>query len=46
MLKSHAETDLLLLHAPSVYDFREYAIFYGPVTLGVSRSASSIWRCG
>ena len=25
-------TDLLLLHAPSVYDFREHAILYGPVS--------------
>jgi B12-binding domain/radical SAM domain protein len=25
-------TDLLLLHAPSVYDFRERAILYGPVS--------------
>ena len=24
--------DLLLLHAPSVYDFREHAILYGPVS--------------
>jgi B12-binding domain/radical SAM domain protein len=29
---SHAKTDLLLLHAPSVYDFRERAILYGPVS--------------
>jgi len=29
---SRAETDLLLLHAPSVYDFRERAILYGPVS--------------
>ncbi len=29
---SHHETDLLLLHAPSVYDFRERAILYGPVS--------------
>lgn len=27
-----AELDLLLLHAPSVYDFREKSIFYGPVS--------------
>jgi B12-binding domain/radical SAM domain protein len=27
-----SETDLLLLHAPSVYDFRERAILYGPVS--------------
>jgi B12-binding domain/radical SAM domain protein len=26
------EPDLLLLHAPSVYDFREKSIFYGPVS--------------
>jgi B12-binding domain/radical SAM domain protein len=31
-MKSHADTDLLLLHAPSVYDFRERAILYGPVS--------------
>ena len=29
---SRSETDLLLLHAPSVYDFREQAILYGPVS--------------
>jgi B12-binding domain/radical SAM domain protein len=27
-----SETDLLLLHAPSVYDFRERSILYGPVS--------------
>ncbi|MHC4713004.1 MAG: TIGR04190 family B12-binding domain/radical SAM domain protein [Planctomycetota bacterium] len=27
-----AETDLVLLHAPSVYDFREKPILYGPVS--------------
>ncbi len=27
-----AELDLLLLHAPSVYDFRKKSIFYGPVS--------------
>jgi len=32
MLRSRAATDLLLLHAPSVYDFREHAILYGPVS--------------
>ncbi len=32
MLGSRAEMDLLLLHAPSVYDFREHAILYGPVS--------------
>jgi B12-binding domain/radical SAM domain protein len=26
------QVDLLLLHAPSVYDFREHAILYGPVS--------------
>jgi B12-binding domain/radical SAM domain protein len=29
---SRVETDLLLLHAPSVYDFRKRAILYGPVS--------------
>jgi B12-binding domain/radical SAM domain protein len=29
---SRREPDLLLLHAPSVYDFREQAILYGPVS--------------
>lgn len=29
---SRAQTDLLLLHAPSVYDFRKRAILYGPVS--------------
>jgi B12-binding domain/radical SAM domain protein len=29
---SRSEVDLLLLHAPSVYDFREKAILYGPVS--------------
>jgi B12-binding domain/radical SAM domain protein len=29
---SRAESDLLLLHAPSVYDFRKRAILYGPVS--------------
>jgi B12-binding domain/radical SAM domain protein len=29
---SRSEPDLLLLHAPSVYDFRERAILYGPVS--------------
>ena len=28
----HAPLDLLLLHAPSVYDFREKAILYGPLS--------------
>ncbi len=27
-----SETDLILLHAPSVYDFRERPILYGPVS--------------
>jgi B12-binding domain/radical SAM domain protein len=29
---SRSESDLLLLHAPSVYDFRKRAILYGPVS--------------
>ena len=29
---SRVDTDLLLLHAPSVYDFRKRAILYGPVS--------------
>jgi B12-binding domain/radical SAM domain protein len=29
---SRGKTDLLLLHPPSVYDFRERAILYGPVS--------------
>jgi B12-binding domain/radical SAM domain protein len=32
MRKLRGEIDLLLLHAPSVYDFRERAILYGPVS--------------
>lgn len=32
MRNTRAEPDLLLLHAPSVYDFRERAILYGPVS--------------
>jgi B12-binding domain/radical SAM domain protein len=32
MSRRRAEPDLLLLHAPSVYDFRERAILYGPVS--------------
>ena len=32
MLLPRPEPDLLLLHAPSVYDFREHAILYGPVS--------------
>ncbi len=32
MMGSRPEPDLLLLHAPSVYDFREQAILYGPVS--------------
>ncbi len=32
MMGSRPEPDLLLLHAPSVYDFREHAILYGPVS--------------
>ncbi len=30
-----AETDLILLHPPSVYDFRKKAIMYGPVSDGI-----------
>jgi B12-binding domain/radical SAM domain protein len=30
--RSKNPIDLLLLHAPSVYDFREHAILYGPVS--------------
>jgi B12-binding domain/radical SAM domain protein len=30
--RPRTETDLLLLHAPSVYDFRERSILYGPVS--------------
>ena len=29
---ARSELDLLLLHAPSVYDFRKKSIFYGPVS--------------
>jgi len=32
MPRQAREPDLLLLHAPSVYDFRERAILYGPVS--------------
>ena len=32
MGRGRTEPDLLLLHAPSVYDFRERAILYGPVS--------------
>lgn len=32
MRQPRAAIDLLLLHAPSVYDFRERAILYGPVS--------------
>jgi len=32
MARSRARPDLLLLHAPSVYDFRKHAILYGPVS--------------
>lgn len=31
-MKAAHEIDLLLLHPPSVYDFREHAILYGPVS--------------
>jgi B12-binding domain/radical SAM domain protein len=30
--QARSQPDLLLLHAPSVYDFRERAILYGPVS--------------
>ena len=30
-----AKTDLILLHPPSVYDFRKKAIMYGPVSDGI-----------
>ncbi|HSN70113.1 MAG TPA: hypothetical protein VLT59_01330, partial [Steroidobacteraceae bacterium] len=32
MLRQRPPVDLLLLHPPSVYDFRERAILYGPVS--------------
>lgn len=32
MARLRPHPDLLLLHAPSVYDFREHAILYGPVS--------------
>jgi B12-binding domain/radical SAM domain protein len=32
MSKESKQLDLLLLHPPSVYDFREKSIFYGPVS--------------
>jgi hypothetical protein len=32
--------DVLLIHPPAIYDFREKAIFYGPITLTVSESTS------
>lgn len=32
MSKESQQLDLLLLHPPSVYDFREKSIFYGPVS--------------
>jgi len=32
MSRDSGRLDLLLLHAPSVYDFREKSIFYGPVS--------------
>jgi len=31
-MRARPETDLLLLHAPSVYDFRQHSILYGPVS--------------
>jgi B12-binding domain/radical SAM domain protein len=32
MTRNSKQVDLLLLHPPSVYDFREKSIFYGPVS--------------
>jgi len=32
MLFSHSPADLIFLHAPSVYDFRQRAILYGPIS--------------
>lgn len=32
LARTKRDPDLLLLHAPSVYDFREQAILYGPVS--------------
>jgi hypothetical protein len=32
MSKESEQLDLLLLHPPSVYDFREKSIFYGPIS--------------
>ena len=32
--------DVLLIHPPAIYDFREKAIFYGPIALTVSESTS------
>jgi hypothetical protein len=32
--------DVLLIHPPAIYDFREKAIFCGPIALTVSESAS------
>jgi len=32
--------DVLLIHPPAIYDFREKAIFYGPIAMTVSESTS------
>jgi B12-binding domain/radical SAM domain protein len=32
--------DVLLIHPPSIYDFREKVIFYGPIALTVSESTN------
>jgi B12-binding domain/radical SAM domain protein len=32
--------DVLLIHPPAIYDFREKAIFYGPIALTVSESTN------
>lgn len=43
-------SDLILLHAPSVYDFRQKTILYGPVSekiqleLPLGQSKLRIWR--
>jgi B12-binding domain/radical SAM domain protein len=34
------EYDVLLIHPPAIYDFRERVIFYGPIALTVSESTS------
>ena len=32
--------DVLLIHPPAIYDFREKVIFYGPIALTVSESTN------